>query len=129
LLQASAAAVALSALAAGCAAASGAATRPARLVQPAPEACLAQIQDFAAAVTGQRITLGPTVFSIGDELVLERSTRRDAQGRPLDGRERAAAPQVFRLTLRGALCVVSHPDSARKAELAACTCVPLASAG
>jgi hypothetical protein len=95
------------------------------LAAPATEACLAQIQDFATDVTGQRVTLGPTAFSIGDELVLERSMPRDAQGRPLDGRASAAAPQVFKLILRGAVCVVSHPASERSSPLAACACTPL----
>jgi hypothetical protein len=86
------------------------------------------MQEFAAAVTGQRVTLGPAAFAIGDELVLEREMPRDAQGRPLDGRKRAATPQVFRLIQRGAVCVISHPASGRSAELSACSCAPVARA-
>jgi hypothetical protein len=110
---------------AGCAATEAQPAVPARLAPPASPACLAQAEAFAAEQTGQRVTLGPTAFSTGDELVLERSMPRDAQGRPLDGRQLPKPPQVFKLSQRGSVCLMSHPPSGRSVELKACACVPL----
>lgn len=119
------AALAAAIAASGCAATAAQPAVAARLVQPASAACIAQAEVFAAAQTGQRVTLGSNAFSIGDELVLERSMPRDAQGRPLDGRQLPTPPQVFKLSQRGAVCVMSHPASERSVELKACACVPL----
>jgi hypothetical protein len=105
-----------------CAVVSGAPLLPARLAAPVLPACIAQAEAFAAEQTGQRITLGNAAFAGSDELVLERTMPRDAQGRLLDGRERATPPQVFKLSARGSSCLMSHPASGRTMELDACTC-------
>jgi hypothetical protein len=47
--------------------------------------------------------------------------RRDAQGRPLDGRD-PGRPEQFRLVKAGADCVLVHENSARRWTLHEATC-------
>lgn len=93
---------------------------PARWIAPVDAACIAQAEAFASQATGRQVTLGPAAFAQGSRLVLERTVARDAQGRPLDGRQRPEAPEVFDLLLRDGACVMRHEASGREAVLAAC---------
>lgn len=93
---------------------------PARWVAPVDAACIAQAEAFASQASGRQVTLGPAAFARASRLVLERGVVRDAQGRPLDGRERPQAPEVFDLLLRDGACVMRHEASGREAVLAAC---------
>lgn len=98
---------------------------PARWIAPVDAACIARAEAFASEVAGVRVNLGPMAFDKGSQLVLVPTVARDAQGRPLDGRQRPGAPEVFELALAGGSCVMKHPTSGRMAELPACRCEPL----
>jgi hypothetical protein len=93
---------------------------PARWIAPVDAACIAQAEAFASHATGRQVTLGAAAFAQSSRLVLERNVARDAQGRPLDGRQRPEAPEVFDLLLRDGACVMRHEASGREAVLTAC---------
>jgi|APDOM4702015191_1054821.scaffolds.fasta_scaffold07960_2 hypothetical protein len=98
---------------------------PARWIAPVDAACIAQAEAFASEVAGVRVNLGPMAFDKGSQLVLGPTVARDPQGRPLDGRQRPGAPEVFELALVGGACVMKHPASGRAVDLPACRCEPL----
>ncbi len=83
---------------------------PARLATSAP-GCLEAIEAVVERATGNRVLLGPAAFATTDELVLARQQPRGPDGRPLDGRARAATPVVFRLALAGGQCQIRRVDA------------------
>jgi hypothetical protein len=137
-----------------------AATMPARLGpgasggNGASSQCLAQIETFAEAQTGNRVILGQAAFADGDQLVLTRLPRRGSDRTPMDGRAAAESPVVLNLVTGSQGCSVNlaaappadpaqvvarrssegtgqagppvqSPDASPAAPLPACTCVPL----
>ena len=85
--------------------------------------CLAQIEDFAALHSGNRVILGPAAFADGDELVLVRLPRRGPDGLPMDGRAAPPQPVVLKLLSGPQGCFVRLADAPSPgAALPACAC-------
>ncbi|MCE2971147.1 MAG: hypothetical protein LW847_13190 [Burkholderiales bacterium] len=106
----------------GCTAA--AAPVPARLAAASPE-CLAEMTAFMSARTGAQVTLAPASFADSDRVLLDRPVRRDAQGRPLQGR-RVEPPHLFLLRMDGQRCLLVDAASREQTALQQCRCSPLA---
>jgi hypothetical protein len=75
------------------------------------------------ALGGAAATLADDALTADGTLVIQRATHRDAQGRPLDGRE-LGRPERFRLVRAGARCVLVHERTGRRWRLASATCSP-----
>jgi hypothetical protein len=90
---------------------------------PSP-ACVKQLQDFAEQRTGQKVQGAASAFAQSDQWVLDPVVRTDGAGRPLDGRQRMVAPEVFKLTVQGSVCRVTHESSKASLDLLGCTCTP-----
>ncbi|MFN7572387.1 MAG: hypothetical protein ACK5TK_13195 [Betaproteobacteria bacterium] len=106
----------------GCTAA--AAPVPARLAAASAE-CLAEMTAFMSARTGTQVTLAPTSFADSDRVLLDRPVRRDAQGRPLQGR-RVEPPHLFLLRMEGDRCLLIEAASGEQTVLRQCRCLPFA---
>jgi hypothetical protein len=115
---------ALALLLAACAQPAEPPSRPARLVQPDGE-CRTEIAGFVAARSGASVTLSLDSLLVSDRLVLERQSRRDAQGRPLDGRP-SAPPLAFVLRQEKAQCVLYEEATGASTLLIQCRCAALA---
>lgn len=119
-------ALALAFSAAGCSAVSSSgAVQPARWASAPSDACVQQLQAFAEKQTGKKVLNVATAFSQSDQWVLDPAVPTDAAGRPLDGRQRPAAPEVFKLTLQGTSCQVMHEASRATLTLQGCPCVAM----
>jgi hypothetical protein len=102
------------------------APQPARWASVPSQACVQQLQAFAEKQTGNKVLGAATAFSQGDQWVLDPAVPTDAAGRPLDGRQRPVAPEVFKLTLQGNSCQVMHEATRAMLTLQGCPCVALA---
>jgi hypothetical protein len=98
----------------------GAASYPARLIEPTP-ACLDELRQFAEASTGREVSVTSASFAQDDELLLERRLLRGPDGRLLDGRS-MDRPELLRLVRRNNACIAIHPKSEIKRALNRCQC-------
>jgi hypothetical protein len=80
---------------------------------------------FMSARTGAQVTLAPASFADSDRVLLDRPVRRDAQGRPLQGR-RVEPPHLFLLRMDGQRCLLVDAASREQTALQQCRCSPLA---
>lgn len=96
---------------------------PAVVTRPTAESRAELALVVARALNRPSVTLAEDALTVDGTLILERTRRRDAQGRPLDGRE-SARPERFRLVQNGARCVLVHERTGRRWALASATCSP-----
>jgi hypothetical protein len=101
------------------------AAQPARFDSAPAQACVKQLQDFAEQQTGKKVLGADSAFAQSDQWVLDPAVRTDAAGRPLDGRQPMAAPQVFKLSVQDSVCRVTHQGSGTVLTLQGCACVLL----
>lgn len=110
----------------GAAACAARATRkdlPAVLVSPtaASRAELARV--VSRALGGAPVTLAADALTVDGTLVVERAERRDASGRPLNGRD-TGRPEHFRLVREAARCVLVQERTAERFRLDSVSCAP-----
>jgi hypothetical protein len=96
---------------------------PALLASPTAAARAELADAVSRALAGRPVTLAEDALTKDDTLLVERTTRRDAGGAPLDGR-RTGRPDRFHLVASGAECVLVHEGSGRRFVLKAASCVP-----
>ena len=96
---------------------------PAILTHPTAESRAELARVVKRALGGAVVTLADDALTADGTLVIQRAAHRDAQGRPLDGRE-TGRPERFRLVRAGSRCVLVHERSGRRWPLASTTCSP-----
>jgi hypothetical protein len=96
---------------------------PAVLTDPTAESRAELQRVVSQALHRPSVTLADDALAADGTLVVERAMRRDAQGRPLQGRE-TGLPDRFRLVRNGSRCVLVHEGSGRRFTLKAATCAP-----
>ena len=85
------------------------------------EPCRARAR-ISAAFNGIPVTLADDALTRESTLTIERNRPRDAEGRPLDGRD-PGRPEHFRLFKTGADCVLVQESTGRRWKLTASSCV------
>ncbi len=109
---------------AGCHAHPAPADVPAVLTHPTAES-RAELQEVVArALDRATVTLADDALTADGTLIVERTMRRDVQGRPLQGAETRDRPEHFRLVQSGARCVLVHERTGRRFTLESATCAP-----
>jgi hypothetical protein len=94
---------------------------PAVLTRPTAE-CRAELRRVVSgALNGTPVTLAEDALTVESTLIVERTPRRDTQGRPLDGRE-TGRPERFRLVRSGSRCVLVHERTGRRYALSSADC-------
>lgn len=97
---------------------------PAVIVNPTAQSRASLRQAVGAAVQGAQVTLADDALTSVSTLLVERATRRDPAGLPLNGRE-LSPPERFRLVMSDEQCVLVHERSGARFTLAATACSPL----
>jgi hypothetical protein len=105
----------------GCSAVPAAQEVPAVISEPSAASRAELTRVITEAFNGVPVTLADDALTRESTLTIERTVRRDAQGRPLDGRD-PGRPEQFRLVKAGADCVLVHENSARRWTLHEATC-------
>jgi hypothetical protein len=108
---------------AACAARSAPHDVPAVLTHPSAASRAELVRVVSRALNGAPVTLADDALTRDSTLIVERATHRDAEGRPLDGRE-TSRPEHFRLVQDGSRCVLIHERTGQRFTLAASTCSP-----
>jgi hypothetical protein len=83
-------------------------------------------EELSQAVTrmlNMPVTLADDALTRESTLSIERTPIRDASGRRIEARERAA-PELFRLVKRGAECVLIHERTKAESVLHSARCTP-----
>ncbi len=96
--------------------------RPALIVNPTAETRAALLQAVRSALGGAQVTLGDDALTRESVLIIERTARRDAAGRRLQGRE-LGTPERFQLVKSGSSCVLIHERTGRRIPLDRTECV------
>jgi hypothetical protein len=96
---------------------------PAVIASPSPESRAELRRVVSEALGGAPVTLADDALVRETTLVVERARARDAEGRPLDGREKRR-PEHFRLVKSGDSCVLVHEQTGRRFPLSGVTCTP-----
>jgi hypothetical protein len=97
---------------------------PAVIVGVTPQG-RAELQSAVEHALGrQPILLADDALTHESVLRIERVVRRDAEGRPLNGREIKERPQEFRLYTANGRCVLVHVESGARQTLHAVSCAP-----
>ena len=96
---------------------------PAVIVRPTAESRAALAEAVSIALNGAKVTLADFALTGSSELMIERMIRRDAEGRPVQGRV-TENPERFRLVKSGADCVLIHEGSGRRYRLIDTECTP-----
>jgi hypothetical protein len=94
---------------------------PAVLTGPTAESRAELVRVVSHALNGVPVTLADDALTVESSLIVERTRRRDPQGRPLDGRE-TGRPERFRLVRSGSRCVLIHEGTERRFTLASADC-------
>jgi len=96
---------------------------PAVLTHPTAETRAELAQVVSQALGGAPVTLADDALTADSTLIVDRTTRRDAQGRPLQGR-RTELPERFQLVKSASRCVLIHEGSEGRWTLTRATCAP-----
>jgi hypothetical protein len=96
---------------------------PAVLTNPTAQSRAELVNVVSRAMNGAPVTLADDALTADDTLIVERAPRRDAQGRPLEGRD-TGRPEHFKLVKRDSQCVLVHEATGRRWTLASATCSP-----
>jgi hypothetical protein len=113
--------VALALALAACAARSAPRDVPALLVSPTAASRSELTRVVSRALGGAPVTLADDALTSDGTLIVERTPRRDAQGRLLVGRE-TGRPEHFRLVRSGSRCVLVLERTGKRYPLTAATC-------
>lgn len=105
----------------GCAGIAEQSDRPAIFVDASAASHLELQAAVSRALGVTDITLAPDALTMTSLLTIERTPTRDAQGRPLNGRE-LGRPEQFSLVTSGERCVLIHAGSRMRIPLAAVRC-------
>jgi hypothetical protein len=108
---------------AGCQVRSAPRDVPALLTHPTNESRAELARVVSEALHETPVTLADDALTTSDALVVERTARRDAQGRRIDGRT-TERPEHFRLVQDGTRCVLVHEGTGRRSTLRSATCAP-----
>lgn len=92
---------------AGCALGTEQANDVPAVIDGVTDASRAELSQAVGTMLGQPVTLANDALTRSSVLTIERVPVRDADGRRIDARERAA-PEVFRLVKRGDRCILIH---------------------
>ena len=96
---------------------------PAVIVNPTNESRAALVAAVSTALGLPSVTLAQDALTQDDLLIVERVRPRDAEGRPLSGRD-LDRPEHFRLVKMGASCILVHERTSSRQVLAATQCIP-----
>jgi hypothetical protein len=96
--------------------------RPALIVKPSAETRAALLDAVRSALGGVQVTLADDALTRESVLIVERTARRDTEGRRLQGRE-LGKPERFRLVKSAASCVLIHERTGRRFRLERTECV------
>jgi hypothetical protein len=96
---------------------------PAVISSPTPQSRAELARVVSRALDGAPVTIADDALTREDTLIVERTVRRDAQGRPLTGRD-TGRPEHFRLVRSGGRCVLVHERTGRRWTLESTTCSP-----
>jgi len=96
---------------------------PAVITNPTAESRAELSRVVSGALDGVTVTIADDALTREDTLIIERAVRRDAQGRPLTGRD-TGRPERFRLVRSGERCVLVHERTGRRWTLESTTCSP-----
>jgi hypothetical protein len=96
--------------------------RPALVVSASAESRAALLAAVRSALGGAQVTLADDALSRESVLTIERTARRDAAGRRIQGRE-MGAPERFRLVKSGPACVLIQERTGRRFPLEHTECV------
>lgn len=94
---------------------------PAVLVSPTAESRAELARVVSRALGGAPVTLAADALTVDGTLAVERAERRDASGRPLNGRD-TGRPEHFRLVRDGARCVLVRERTAERFRLDSVSC-------
>jgi hypothetical protein len=108
---------------AACAARSAPHDVPAVLTHPTAESRAELLRVVRRALDGAPVTLADDALTGDGTLIIERAPHRDAEGRPLAGRE-TERPEHFRLVRDGSRCVLVQERTGRRFALGSATCSP-----
>ena len=108
---------------AACAARSSPRDVPAVMTHPTPESRAELVRVVSRALGGMPVTLADDALSGDGTLIVERAPRRDAEGRPVAGRE-TGRPEHFRLVQDGSRCVLVQERTGERFTLESATCSP-----
>lgn len=97
---------------------------PAVIIDPTAQSRVALRRAVSTALNGAPVTVADDALMHESVLVIDRASRRDPSGLPLNGRD-LGMPERFRLMKGGAQCVLVHERSGRRFTLTATTCAPL----
>ncbi|HVO12343.1 MAG TPA: hypothetical protein VMX54_16490 [Vicinamibacteria bacterium] len=95
---------------------------PAVLTHPSEESRAELQRVVSRALNRETVTLADDALTADGTLIVERTARRDAQGRPLQGLETRDRPEHFRLVRSGWRCVLLHENSGQRYTLKSATC-------
>lgn len=96
---------------------------PAVVAKPTVESRAEIAKVVGGAMHGVPVALADDALTRDSVLIIEPAIARDAQGVPLDGRERRP-PQHFTLWMNGSRCVLVHEETHRRFTLKSATCAP-----
>jgi hypothetical protein len=96
---------------------------PAVVTNTGPESRAELRRVVSEALGGAPVTLADDALVHESTLTIERARPRDAEGRPLGGRERER-PEHFRLVKSGGSCVLVQESTGRRFPLTAVACSP-----
>jgi hypothetical protein len=91
------------------------------LVEPTAPVRAELARSVSSEFGGLPVTLADDALTASSDLVIERVPRRDAEGRPIDGRE-LGRPEIFRLVLAAGHCVLVHDRNGRRIPLPSAEC-------
>lgn len=94
---------------------------PAVITHPTPASRAELSRAVSEALQSTPVTLADDALTNTSSLFIERTPRRDAAGRLLNGRE-LRRPEKFRLVKQGDQCVLVHENSAARRRLEAVSC-------
>jgi len=115
-----AAAVACGALITACAAPAPKGV-PALLIEPDAATRAELVRAVSSEFGTATVALAGDALTVSPELVIERTWPRDAEGRPVNGRE-LGRPEIFHLVRVAAQCVLVHDRNGRRIVLATARC-------
>ncbi len=96
---------------------------PALITAPNPASRAELERAISSAFNGVPIMLADDALTRESALTIEPARPRDAQGRPLDGRD-PGRPEHFRLLKVGSDCVLVHERTGQRWKLTQSSCIP-----
>lgn len=98
--------------------------QPARISNPSPEVQAELLAAVTSALRNNAITIADDALTKSSVLIIERVPARDANGRPLSGRD-LDRPQHFDLLKDGERCILVHRQTAQRYPLKTARCAEI----